>query len=107
MTRTTTTSRRSYMPQQTVELAHQLAHDWGLDATAPGFPGTTGFTDLLRPPGAPVSVQDELLAGMGYELPAADRPAYPGVSSSPGLGAGEQAGAKTAQRRQPARRAAR
>lgn len=70
-----------YMPARTVELAHQLAHDWGLDASAPGFPGeTTGFTDLLRPPGAPVSIQDELLADMGYELPAQERPAYPGIS---------------------------
>jgi hypothetical protein len=72
----------AYMPARTVELAHQLAHDWGLDAAdVPGFPGTmTGFTDLLRPPGAPVSMQDELLSGMGYELPAADRPSYPGVA---------------------------
>ena len=70
-----------YMPARTVELAHQLAHDWGLDATAPGFPGeTTGFTDLLRPPGAPVSIQEELLADMGYELPAEPRPSYPGIS---------------------------
>ncbi len=69
-----------YMPQQTVELAHSLAHDWGLDATAPGGIETgSGFTDLLRPPGAPVSIQDELMAGMGYELPAQDRPSYPGI----------------------------
>ena len=69
-----------FMPQRTVELAHSLAHDWGLDATAPGGIETgSGFTDLLRPPGAPVSIQDELLAGMGYELPAAERPSYPGI----------------------------
>ncbi len=69
-----------YMPQQTVELAHSLAHDWGLDSAAPGGIETgSGFTDLLRPPGAPVSIQDELLAGMGYEMPAQDRPSYPGI----------------------------
>ncbi len=69
------------VPARTVELAHQLAHDWGLDATAPGGIETgTGFTDLLRPPGAPVSIEDELLAGMGYELPQQPRPAYPGIS---------------------------
>ena len=69
-----------YMPAQAVELAHSLAHEWGLDATAPGGIDTSpGFTDLLRPPGAPVSIQDELLAGMGYELPAQDRPSYPGI----------------------------
>jgi hypothetical protein len=71
-----------YMPARTVELAHQLAHDWGIDqADVPGFPGTTtAFTDLLRPPGRPVAIEDELMAGMGYELPAADRPSYPGVA---------------------------
>jgi hypothetical protein len=68
----------AYMPAATIELAHQLAHDWGLDAGE--FPATTAFTDLLRPPGAPVSIQEELMADMGYELPAADRPSYPGVA---------------------------
>ena len=70
-----------FMPARTVELAHQLAHDWGLDATTPGGIDTSsGWQDLLRPPGAPVSIQDELLAGMGVEMPAADRPSYPGVA---------------------------
>jgi hypothetical protein len=71
-----------FMPARTVELAHQLSVEWGLDSAAPGgFTDTgPGWQDLLRPPGAPVSVQDELLTGMGYELPAEPRPSYPGVS---------------------------
>jgi hypothetical protein len=68
----------AYMPARTVELAHQLAHDWGLDAGE--FPATTAFTDLLRPPGRPVAIEEELMAGMGYELPAEPRPSYPGVA---------------------------
>ena len=58
------------------------APSWGLDSAAPGGITDTapGWQDLLRPPGAPVSVQDVLLQDMGYDLPAQDRPAYPGVS---------------------------
>ena len=70
------------IPQQTLELAHQLATEWGLDSAAPGgFTDTApGWQDLLRPPGAPVTVYDELLEGMGVELPQPDRPSYPGVA---------------------------
>jgi len=43
------------IPPGTVELAHLLAHDWGLDIDAP-WTGSIGFDDvsaLLRPPTAP------------------------------------------------------
>ena len=66
-----------YLPAATIELASSLADEWGLHGDAWATPSAT---NLLRPPGAPVSIQDELLQGMGYELPAAERPAYPGVS---------------------------
>ena len=66
-----------YMPQRTVELAASLADEWGLHGDAWATPSAT---DLLRAPGAPVTMQDALLADMGYEMPAVERPSYPGVS---------------------------
>ena len=71
-----------WMPQHTVELAHQLATDWGLDSAAPGgFTDTSaGWQDLLRAPGAPVTMPDALYQEMGYESAPAERPVYPGIS---------------------------
>lgn len=70
-----------YMPARTVELARSLSVEWGLDSAAPGgFTDTSGgWQDVIRPPGAPVSIQDELLADVGVELPQAERPSYPGI----------------------------
>ena len=62
------------IPQQTVELASGLADEWGLHTSA-----QDPYADLLRPPAGPVSVQDELLAGMGYEMPAEVQPQRPGI----------------------------
>jgi len=67
----------AFMPQRTVELAASLADEWGLHGDAWATPSAT---DLLRAPGAPVTMADALRQEMGYELPAAERPAYPGVS---------------------------
>jgi hypothetical protein len=70
-----------YMPAATVELAHSLAHEWGLDASAPGgFTDTApGWQDLLRGPAAPVTAADVLYEAMGVEQPQPERLSYPGV----------------------------
>jgi hypothetical protein len=66
------------VPPRTLELAHELDTDWGL---ADGDPfAAPSHADLLRAPGAPVTVRDSLLSGMGYEVPRQQMPSYPGVS---------------------------
>lgn len=66
-----------YMPQQTVELASSLADEWGLHGDAWSGPSET---DLLRAPGAPITMADALYQEMGYESAPAERPVYPGIS---------------------------
>ncbi len=68
------------VPQHTVELAHQLAADWGLGADAGGFGEATSYADPLRLPASPVSVADAVYEGMGYELPSQEQPSYPGIA---------------------------
>jgi len=65
-----------YMPAHTVELASSLADEWGLHGDAWAVPSAT---DLLRAPGAPVSMQDALLQDMGYELQPQQQPTRPGI----------------------------
>ena len=67
------------VPQATLELAHQLAVDWGLDAT-PGAPDAAAYAGLMAPPAGPVSTEDAMYDAMGYEPAAVEQPAYPGVS---------------------------
>jgi hypothetical protein len=68
------------VPQETIELAHELAIDWGLDGT-PGSPDAAAYADLLRPPAAPVTVEDAMYESMGVGAPAAQPTAqYPGIS---------------------------
>ena len=68
------------VPQQTVELAHELAIDWGLDS-APGAPDAEAYLDLLRSPAAPVTVADAMYESMGTGVPAAQPTAqYPGIA---------------------------
>lgn len=67
------------VPQQTLELAHQLAVDWGLDGT-PGDPGAQAYLDLLRAPAAPVTVADAMYESMGTAAPPQpEQPSYPGI----------------------------
>lgn len=66
-----------FMPQQVVELASSLADQWGLHGDAWATPS---YTDVLRAPGAPVTMQEALMAEMGIEMPQTERPQYPGVS---------------------------
>lgn len=66
-----------YMPAATIELASSLADEWGLHGDAWAGPS---YTDVLRSPGAPVTMQEALMADMGYEQPPVERPSYPGVA---------------------------
>ena len=69
------------VPQQTVELATALTHDWGLDTDTPGFGDPGGWQDSIRPPATPVSVADALLASAGFEPPPPpEQPGYPGIA---------------------------
>ena len=69
------------VPQHTVELAHQLAADWGLGADAGGLGEATWFTRTrCGSPASPVSVADAVYEGMGYELPSQEQPSYPGIA---------------------------
>jgi hypothetical protein len=70
------------VPQETIELAHELVHDWGLDATSPGIPDAAAYLDLLRAPAAPVTVAGEMYGAMGYPSPPEPepRPSYPGIA---------------------------
>jgi hypothetical protein len=68
------------VPQHTIELAHELAVDWGLDA-APGDPGAQAYLDLLRAPSQPVTVADAMYESMGTGSPPQQpRPSYPGIA---------------------------
>ena len=85
------------IPSHTVNLAHELAIDWGLQDT-PGDPGAQAYLDLLRAPAAPVSVSDVMYESMGLGAPPA-RPVaqYPGVSEiRRRLGSDEPARARAA-----------
>jgi hypothetical protein len=70
------------IPQPTLELAHQLSHDLGLDIDAPwiGSPGFDDVSSLFRAPGSPVSTYDALAEGIGLGSAQPDRPSYPGIS---------------------------
>jgi len=62
-----------------VELAHELAIDWGLDGT-PGSPDAQVYADLLLAPAAPVSMSDAMYESMGLGSPPAQPVAqYPGI----------------------------
>jgi hypothetical protein len=68
------------VPQATVELAHELAIDWGLGDT-PGSPDAEAYLDLLRAPSQPVTVADALYESMGTGAPPAQPVAqYPGIA---------------------------
>jgi hypothetical protein len=58
------------IPATTVELAGQLAHDWGLYDDAP-YIGAPGFDDvtLIRPPAAAVTAYETLAECIGYGSP--------------------------------------
>jgi hypothetical protein len=66
------------IPPATVELAHQLSHDWGLDIDAP-FIAAPAYDDLLRPPGAPITAYDAMAEPIGYGGPPPQAPGYPGI----------------------------
>lgn len=67
------------VPQETIELAHQLAVDWGLDGT-PGSPDAQAYLDLLRAPAGPVTVADAMYESMGTAAPSQpEQPGYPGI----------------------------
>lgn len=63
------------MPARTVELARELATDWGLDGDA--HPAPAGLTAYAGPP---LSPYDAMYGELGYELPAQPQPSYPGIS---------------------------
>jgi hypothetical protein len=69
------------IPQGTIELAHELASDLGLDIDAPfiGAPGFDDVSSLFRAPGAPVSTADALYEGMGYGSAQPAAPSRPGI----------------------------
>jgi Mu-like prophage I protein len=64
------------IPARTLQFAASLADE--LNLREDHWSGPPAM-DLLRAPGQPVSVRDELLADMGYELPAQAQPARPGI----------------------------
>jgi hypothetical protein len=72
---------RGLIPASTVELAHQLSHDWGLDIDAP-FIGAAGLDDvsLIRPPTAPVNAYDAMAESIGYGAPPPPALTRPGIS---------------------------
>ena len=63
-----------YMPARVVELAAGLADDW---FGGESHPAPAGLDAYASPP---LSTQDALLQGMGYELPQAEQPGYPGIA---------------------------
>jgi hypothetical protein len=66
------------IPFQTVELAHQLAHDWGLFDDSP-FASAPAYDDLMRPPGAPVTAYDAMAESIGYGSQPPVTASYPGI----------------------------
>ena len=67
------------VPPNTVELAHELAVDWGLDGT-PGSPDAQAYLDLLRAPSQPVTLEDTMYEAMGTGAPPQpEQPSYPGI----------------------------
>lgn len=68
------------VPQETIELAHGLADDWGLHTSAPSFPPGMNYADVMRMPGAPTSVYEELLDDAGLGGPPVQQPSLPGIS---------------------------
>jgi hypothetical protein len=70
----------SVIPQRTVELAHELASDWGLLDDTPGRPDVTSAMDLLRPE-TPLTAYDSLAEPIGAPL----RDGGPSVLGYPGI----------------------
>ena len=67
------------IPQSTIELAAGIA-DWsGLHGDTPAW-FNPGYSDPLRPPGAPVTVYDAPADPIGYGPPPQERPSYPGIA---------------------------
>jgi hypothetical protein len=68
------------IPQQTLDLAHELASDWGLLDDAPGAPSVTAAMDLLRPE-TPLTAYDSLAEPIGAPLRdgGPSVPGYPGI----------------------------
>jgi len=66
------------VPQHVVELAHELAVDWGL---LDGSPGTSAAAaDLMRMPAAPVTAYDVMYDDLTYADPAPQPPlSRPGI----------------------------
>ncbi len=61
----------------TLEFAASLADEWGLHGDGWTTPSAM---DLLRPPGAPVTMAEALYQEMGVEQPQVEqRPQYPGI----------------------------
>ena len=52
----------------------------GIPAHVTSFPEGLAYADLMGPPASPDSTAGALLAGMGYELPQAEQPGYPGIA---------------------------
>jgi hypothetical protein len=75
------------IPAGTIELAHQLSHDWGLDADMP-YLAAPGAGDLLQPPSRPPDLYAELGGSIGLDVPQPPQaPGYPGVRQlAEGLG---------------------
>jgi hypothetical protein len=71
------------IPRSTLELAHQLSHDWGLDVDAP-FPDAAanglGDISMLRGPSYPVTPYDEMAESIGYGGPPPQALTRPGIS---------------------------
>jgi hypothetical protein len=68
------------VPASAVELAHELAADWGMFGDVPGLDEVHARPDPMRLPAAPVSVADVLYEGIGYGGPPPEQPGYPGIS---------------------------
>jgi hypothetical protein len=67
------------IPSATVELAHQLSHDWGLHGDMP-YPALPSYADLLQPPAGPPDLYAELGGSIGLDVPQQPQaPGYPGV----------------------------
>jgi hypothetical protein len=68
------------VPASAVELAHELATDWGMFGDVPGLDEVHARPDPLRLPAAPVTVADVLYEGIGMGSPPPEQPGYPGIS---------------------------
>ena len=68
------------IPQQTVELAGDLADSWGLHTSAPSFPPGMAYADVMRMPGVQASVYEELLEDAGLGGPRPQPQSLPQIS---------------------------